>query len=69
VASVIVQHRAGFEAANQRFIAERISKTVFEQQDRVASNLRLNDIGTYWLGQRVFETSRCEPFGLAEPKR
>jgi hypothetical protein len=63
VASVIVQHRAGFEAANQRFIAERISKTVFEQQDRV------DDIGTYWLGQRVFETSRCEPFGLAEPKR
>jgi len=28
-----------------------------------------HEIATYGLGQRVFETCRCKPFGLAEPKR
>ena len=27
---------------------------------------RLNEIVTHRLGQRVFETYRCKPFGLAE---
>jgi hypothetical protein len=30
---------------------------------------RLKPIVTYRLGQKVFETCRCKPFGLAEPKR
>jgi hypothetical protein len=29
----------------------------------------LNENATYRLGQRVFETYRFKPFGLAEPKR
>jgi hypothetical protein len=29
----------------------------------------LDEIATHRLGQRVFETYRCKPFGLAEPKR
>jgi hypothetical protein len=30
---------------------------------------RLSEIATYTLCPRVFETYRCKPFGLAEPKR
>jgi len=30
---------------------------------------RLSEIATHMLDQRVFETYRCKPFGLAEPKR
>ena len=30
---------------------------------------RLSEIATHRPGQRVFETFRCKPFGLAEPKR
>jgi hypothetical protein len=30
---------------------------------------RLNEIAANRLGKEVFETYRCKPFGLAEPKR